>query len=219
MQYEARPDLDRELGAMFRLADGQAGELLLVRHAEPDTGARYRYCGDEPALTVTGRVQARFLAGRLTESAIDAIYSAPERYAKETSRIVSEALEVPLRTVPELADIAYTPADCACDGAIGALFADNPRWDALPGFEPSKPFRRRAIQAIESLLAAHGAQRIVVVTHASVINAYLSMLLDIPRDLFFYPDHTSLSVVRWRDDLYALRSLNDTSHLTTLAPR
>ena len=85
LQYAARPDLDRELGAMFRLADAQAGELLLVRHAEPDTGARHRYCGDEPALTVTGRVQARFLAGRLTEDAIDAIYSAPERYAEETA--------------------------------------------------------------------------------------------------------------------------------------
>ena len=219
LQYSSRPDLDEELGGMFRLPGEQAGELLLVRHAEPDSGARHRYCGDEPALTVTGRVQSHFLAACLTETRIDAVYSSPERYAEESARIASAALEAPLRTVPELADIEYSPQDWPHDETIGRLFDANPRWDALPGFEPSTAFRRRAIQAIEALLASHAAQRIVVVTHASVINAYLSMLLDIPRDLFFYPDHGSLTVVHWQDGLYALRCLNDTAHLGRVEPR
>jgi broad specificity phosphatase PhoE len=215
LQYSSRPDLDEELGGMFRLTGDQAGELMLVRHAEPDTGARHRYCGDEPALTVTGRVQAHFLASRLTEARIDAVYSAPERYVEETARIVSEAAEAPMRIVPELADVGYA-ADGSDGGVdIAGLFADNPIWDALPGFESSAAFRRRVTQAIERLLAAHGAQRIVIVTHTSVINAYLGKLLDIGRDLFFYPDHVSLSAVRWQESSFAVRSLNDTSHIAT----
>lgn len=218
MPYSTRPDLDEELGEMFRLSDERAGELLLVRHAEPDTGTRHRYCGDEPALTITGRVQAHYLAGRLTEGSIDAVYSSPERYAVETARMISEVVETPMRVLSDLADVGYTEGAGAGNGIAGRLFAANPCWDALPGFEASTPFRRRVIQTIEGLLAAHGAERIVVVTHASVINAYLSMLLDIPRDLFFYPDYASLNVVRWHQDLYALRSLNDTTHVTTVSP-
>jgi hypothetical protein len=39
------------------------------------------------------------------------------------------------------------------------------------------------------------------------------MILDIPRDLFFLPEHTSLNVVRTLGDMYALRSINDFAHL------
>jgi hypothetical protein len=49
-----------------------------------------------------------------------------------------------------------------------------------------------------------------------VINAFLSMLWDVPRDLFFAPDHASMSVVRAQGDLQAVRRLNDTSHLEGL---
>jgi hypothetical protein len=48
----------------------------------------------------------------------------------------------------------------------------------------------------------------VVVTDTSVINAYLSMVLDIPRDLFFQPGPASISCVRIKGDAYAVRYLN-----------
>ena len=41
-------------------------------------------------------------------------------------------------------------------------------------------------------------------THSNLINAYLSVLLDIPRDVFFSPDHASISIVRFWDELGAL---------------
>jgi probable phosphoglycerate mutase len=92
-------------------------------------------------------------------------------------------------------------------------FMTEPRWDAIPGFAPSRCFRLRVLQSIELLLAKHPARRIAVVTHSSVINAYLSALLAIPQDVFFAPEHASISLVRSIGELFAVRSLNDTAHL------
>jgi broad specificity phosphatase PhoE len=69
------------------------------------------------------------------------------------------------------------------------------------------------LQGIELLMAKHPARRIAIVTHSSVINAYLSTLLAIPQDVFFAPEHTSISCVRSLGELFAGRSLNDTAHL------
>jgi probable phosphoglycerate mutase len=82
------------------------------------------------------------------------------------------------------------------------------------GFGPSRSFRRRSIEAIESIVATHRGRRAAVVTHASVINAYLTMVLGIQRDVFFWPDHASITRLRCTGELYALRSLNETSHLS-----
>ena len=61
-----------------------------------------------------------------------------------------------------------------CEGGVtAARFIAHPRWDALPGFESSRAFRLRAVLALESLFARHPGRRIIVVTHSSVINAYL----------------------------------------------
>jgi hypothetical protein len=50
-----------------------------------------------------------------------------------------------------------------------------------------------------------------------VINAFISTLLDVPRDLLFAPDHASVSVVRCLGEYHAVRSLNDASHLVDVA--
>jgi broad specificity phosphatase PhoE len=100
-----------------------------------------------------------------------------------------------------------------CERSAADRFVATPRWDAIPGFAPSRCFRQRVLVSIEQLLARHPGRRIAVVTHASVINAYLSALLCVPQDMFFAPEHTSISCVRSLGELYAVRSLNDTAHL------
>ena len=92
-------------------------------------------------------------------------------------------------------------------------FLDRPRWDSLPGYESSGKFRLRVACAMEAIIAAHPGQRLVVVTHGGVINAYLSMVLDIPRDMFFLAENTSISVVRAVGGYYSIGYLNDASHL------
>lgn len=214
--------VQEEIEVLFRLANEDAGELLLVRHAQsaagllPDPEASV---SPDPMLSCEGLRQAERLAAHLSSLWLDAVYTAPERRCLQTARIVADALQRPLSVLPDLAEIAFDP-EAAAVGPSGYAerFSRHPRWECLPGFSSGTAFRRRTVSAIESVVAAHPGRRSVVVTHTSVINAYLGRLLRIPRDLFFAPDHASVCTVRYRDGMYALRSLNDTSHLVLRDP-
>lgn len=213
-----RAEVQDELDALFRLDEEDAGELLLARHAEPAAACPTNDsepASSDPMLSCEGLRQAERLADRLCSLWIDTVYTAPERRCFQTAKVIADVLQRPLSVVDGLADIDFDPEQAhGTRDAYTARFIREPRWDALPGFAPGKPFRRRAIAALDAVLAAQPARRALVITHSSVINAYLSMLLCIPRDQFFAPHHTSLSTVRHRGGLYGLRGLNDTSHLS-----
>ena len=215
-----RARIEDEISELVRLNDEDAAELMLVRHAET---AGCHYPSDEfdrgARLSRTGVDQARRLAYRLQSLWVEQIYFAPEQQTEETASILSDIIRRPAACVPDLRDVTFElrleqGTNSLCDGASTAeRFIANPRWDSLPGFERSRAFRLRTVLSLEALLAKHPGRRIVVVTHGSVINAYLSMVLDIPRDYFFHPEHTSVSTVRSHNDLYAVRALNDIAHL------
>jgi broad specificity phosphatase PhoE len=195
----------------------------MVRHAEPDySAANGTHDVPDPPLTERGRSQALRLAQRLRPIQIDAIYSSTMRRAFETGAIVAAAKDLPIIPAPELREVAVgarvlnnaskdDPQRLASQVLI--RFLNNPRWDAIKGMEPSREFRHRVLQAIDAIIAQHPGQTVVLVTHAGVINAYLSMVLDIPRDMFFLPEHTSISILRVMRDLYAVQNINDYSHL------
>jgi broad specificity phosphatase PhoE len=207
-------EIQEQIEGLFRLDDEGAGELLLVRHAQPAT----RFDGDPPAdpmLSCEGLEQAERLAERLECLWVDTIYTAPERRAFQTARVIAGLLQRPLNVLDDLAEIDFDPDRFEPAGeSYLQRFSRTPRWDSLPGYAPAQVFRRRAIHAIEMLQTDHPARRIVVVTHASLINACIGALLCIPRDQFFAPNHASVSSLRYLDGLQSLRSLNDTSHLS-----
>jgi probable phosphoglycerate mutase len=208
-------DIHDELDALFRLDDEAAGEILLVRHACPaasiDTEGE---SAQDPMLSCEGLRQAEHLADRLSSLWVDAIYTAPERRCFQTAKIVADVLQRPLSVIHGLADIGFDPQAARGDLATYAKrFSRDPRWESLPGFASGSAFRQLAVWAIEGIIEAHPARRSVIITHSSVLNAYLSLLLCITRDQFFAPDYASISTVRHSADAHALRSLNDTSHL------
>jgi probable phosphoglycerate mutase len=212
MAETGRQAIEDELDDLLRLHGEDAGELLLVRHAE----AAHTQ-GSDPMLSCTGLEQAERLAARLNDTWFEAIYSAPERRAQQTARVVASICGRTLHVLDGLADIEFDVTKTApgeSPRGYADRFAEMPRWDNLPGFECGRQFRRRAVQAVERVLSINPARRVVLVTHASVINAYLSMLLCVPADQFFTAEYTSLSIVRWREGQYALRCLNDSSHLS-----
>lgn len=207
---------------LFGLDDPQTTELILVRHAEADYQAiRNGEDPRDPPLSAKGRLQAMHLALRLRDVPIDVIYSSTMRRAHETAWAVAQVKDMPLTHVHELREIdiemgAFRPTGSDPERRAAELarqFLIRPRWDSFPGCEPSMTFRRRVIQTIEAILAQHPGQRVMVVCHGGVINAYLSMVLDIPRDMFFLPEHTSLSIVRVLKGTYALQTINDFAHL------
>lgn len=200
------------LDELLRLDAEDAGELLLVRHARPAPTRAY-----DPMLSCEGLAEAERLAERLSSTSLDAVYASPERRARQTGRLIAAAAAVELGTLDELTDVRFNPRQACLNGtpeAQAQRFLELPRWDSLPGFEPSREFRRRVIQVIEGVLAAHEPGRVIIVTHSSVINAYLSMLLGVLADQFFAPRHASITTLRWGEGRHALQSLNDTAHLS-----
>jgi 2,3-bisphosphoglycerate-dependent phosphoglycerate mutase len=207
-----RRAIEDELDDLLQMSAEDAGELFLVRHAEPA-----RSQGHDPMLSCTGLVQAERLADRIGSTWLDAVYCSPERRAQQTARVLGGPAGRPVHVLQGLTEIEFD-AERFPDGCRVGSYADEfdrmPRWESLPGFEWGRRFRSRIVQSIERVLAINPARRVVIVTHASVINAYVSVLLSVPADRVFTPEHTSVSIVRWRQGRYALRCLNDLSHLS-----
>lgn len=208
---------------LFTLRHTAAAEISFVRHGQPDFRAAVH--GDVPIdfpLSHAGREQAMLLATRLERSAVAAVYASPQRCAAETAAYLAAPHGLPVARCGDLRDVSFDPRKVGRLNSCGTslqrdivrrLIAE-PRWNSLPGFEPSTSFRRRAIVAIEGIVSRHPGEHVLIVTHSSVINAYLSMLLGVPRDVFVLPAHASLSTVRASGDLYAVAHLNDVGHLT-----
>jgi 2,3-bisphosphoglycerate-dependent phosphoglycerate mutase len=75
-------------------------------------------------------------------------------------------------------------------------------------------FQGTVVAAVNGIAAAHAGQRVAVVCHGGVINAYLAHVLGLDRVLFFPPDYTGINRVSVASSgVRTLRTLNETPHL------
>jgi probable phosphoglycerate mutase len=200
-------------------------ELYLVRHAQQDidpagpVGATV-----DPPLSALGERQAEAVGRALARRRLDAVYASPLRRARRTAEVVARHHVLEPVIVHDLREVEVwrdMPQDKSVQDYLGVnyLIALRERmivekvWDVYPYSESSAAFRRRAINAIEAILAAHPGQRLAVVCHGGVINAYTGHLIATPYDMFFRPAHASISLVVAAPGRRAVRSLNDVHHL------
>ena len=195
-------------------------EIILVRHAIPvrrevESGAA------DPELSDAGHRQARLMAEYLKSEAVDALYTSPMVRAKQTATPLAESLGIVATEIDGVAEYdrhsnEYVP--------IEELKATNdPRWrDMLngqwpPTHESEDVFLTRVIGTIEALVEAHPSQKVVVVCHGGVINAYAAHVLGLAMSgnrSFFYPNYTSLHrFAAARSGERSIVTLNETSHL------
>lgn len=189
-------------------------ELLLIRHALPvrvDEGAVDGPA--DPVLADLGRVQAERLADWLAEERIDHIWSSPMRRARETAGPLAERLALPVVVDEGLAEFdrhasSYIPIE-------ELKAAGDPRWYELP--ERPEEFAAEVVAAVERIVAAHPGERVAVVCHGGVINAYAGHVLGIDDPLFFLPAYTSITRV-WAasSGLRSIHTLNESAHLRGL---
>ncbi|HLZ69318.1 MAG TPA: histidine phosphatase family protein [Dehalococcoidia bacterium] len=224
----ARPPQAFDLAFLTGLE--QVSELLLIRHGQQS----FNVAGPigesvDPPLSERGLMQAAALGQWLSTRPIAAIYSSQLRRAFQTACAVAQGqgrgpdtivVVEDLREVEIFRDI---PQDQSSVDYFGRdLLAGMRRrmmveksWDVYPASEPSLVFRRRAINAVEAVIARHPGERVAVVCHGGVINAYIGHVIGSKYDMFFRPAHTSVSVVAAAEDRRALHALNDLHHLET----
>ncbi len=212
-------EFSRESGAV---------ELLLVRHAEatpdPEASTLQHSYRDLP-LNAKGRKQARLLAARLSALRIATIYSSPLKRASETAKAISRTTNRAIAYDERLREVEIggmdEPRHPAEFGAHLDRLADlaiaHGGWSQIPGTEGSASIRERMRAAIDAIVAEHAGDRIVVVSHAGAINAYLADVIGLASDFFFPAANTSISIVRAAGAKRLLVTLNDLAHLS--APR
>ena len=189
-------------------------ELLLIRHGLPVRVDEGTVAGPaDPDLSERGLAQAAALADWLVGEAIDAIWVSPMRRAAQTAAPLVQRLGLPV-VIDE--DIAEYDRDAASYIPIEELKAANdPRWREVP--EQPEHFQAVVVAAVERIVAAHPRQRVAVVCHGGVINAYAAHVLGIADPLFFLPLYTSISrVFAASTGERSVASLNETAHVRGL---
>ncbi|MBV9257034.1 MAG: histidine phosphatase family protein [Ktedonobacteraceae bacterium] len=211
-----------------------AAELFLIRHGDaipgPDEIIPSGIYDDLP-LSQKGREQARAVAERLKNLRFAAAYSSPLRRCQETAAPLVAQLKLPLTLVEGIKEVtmgevvpipslkegddldALTKALQARQLEIIRAAGSTGSWDALPGSEPSKAFRKRVVNAIDEIAHRHIGQRILIFAHGGVINAYAAEVLGLDKEFFFPSANTSLTVVRVSARKRVLYVLNDVAHL------
>jgi 2,3-bisphosphoglycerate-dependent phosphoglycerate mutase len=216
----------------FLIHRENAAELFIVRHADAIPGADEIMPSDiydDLPLSQLGREQAQALADRLGKLPFDAIYSSPLLRCRQTAApmagrlglspiIVEDLKEVRLGSIrpwPEdTTDLAaLTAALRERQADIVRLAGEAGHWDVIPGSEPSKNFRRRAVLAIDSIASGHTGQRALIFAHGGVVNAYAAETLGLERDFFFPAANTGITVVRVAGKQRVLFTLNDAGHV------
>jgi probable phosphoglycerate mutase len=189
-------------------------ELLFIRHALPVRIDEGHGSGPaDPDLATLGLEQAAALAEWLAGESVDALYSSPMRRALQTAGPVAERLGLPITVEEGIAEfdreaLSYVPIE-------ELKAANDPRWYAVP--ERPEHFVGVVVEAVERIVAAHPSQRVALVCHGGVVNAYAGHVLGIDDPLFFLPGYTSISrILASTAGPRSISSLNETSHVRHL---
>jgi 2,3-bisphosphoglycerate-dependent phosphoglycerate mutase len=205
----------------------------LVRHADaiPELGAEVAGAGyDALGLSPRGEAQAAALAARMRRTtALDAVYSSPALRARETAQAIAAALGLEARVDERLREVGMPvvtldhlqPGERAAAvrgllARFGQMAMRDGTWTALAGCEDPKSVRRRMRAFAADLHRTHAGKRVLAVSHAGSINAYVADVLGLARDFFFPAANTAISIVRIGSHGTMVVRLNDTAHLEGL---
>lgn len=193
-------------------------ELVLIRHGLPLRVETVNGTPADPQLSDQGHAQAKAMSVWLASEKIDAVYSSPMKRAAETAIPLAAALSLPILDEPRVAEF-----DQASDRYIPVedlKSEDRAAWIKLMSGDfpvDVAPFRDRVVEGINDIASRHGGQRVAVVCHGGVINAWGSHVLD-HRELFFINvNYTSINrFLVSSGGTKSILSLNETPHFRDL---
>ena len=193
-------------------------EVLLIRHAIPIRRELESGIAD-PELASEGLKQADLMAQYLSTEKLHAIYASPMQRAQQTASPLATVQGLSITTIDGVAEFdknsnQYVPVE--------ELKANNdPRWQEMlrgawtSADETEEEFISRTVGSIENIIANHASQRVAIVCHGGVINAYLCHVLGLVNQRgFFYPNYTSIHRIEAESSgKRSIVTLNETSHL------
>ncbi len=204
--------------------------LYLVRHGATPLTAENRFSGAVGVdLSDEGRKQVRWLAERLTDDELAAIYSSPLSRTMETAEILAEPhglVPIPKNGIEE---IHHGHWEGLTRREVEERFAEEyAAWEEDPftfapeGAESGLAVLSRALPVIREIVLEHPGQNVLVVSHKATLRLVMSSLLGFdPRGYRDRLDQSPacLNVLDFKDPVRArLMLFNDVSHYQD-APR
>jgi len=161
-------------------------KIYLLRHGESTSDVEDRYGGDyEDHLTERGIVQSNELAEKLSDKAIEVIFSSPRIRAKETAEILKGSLGCGLEIVDDLRErnaygiLTGMVKSEAKEKYPEYVEAVKSYGDTIEGAESYEQLTER-VKACFEVLAAKPYQIIAILTHGGVIRCFLREVIKLP---------------------------------------
>ena len=194
-----------------------------MRHGESIWNAERRVQGQlDPPLSAEGRRQAGQLARRLAGRQLAGFYTSDLERAKETARVIGEAVGLAPEPMPGLREIYLGEWEGLRTDELAARFPSawkrwvrEPDWDLVPGAEGAAAFELRVGEAVAAIFERHPQGEVLVVTHGGVIQVALHEAIGrTSRGLFVFKiQNTSISILERRHGRLTVGGVNDIGHL------
>ena len=200
--------------------------LILVRHGETEWNVAGVFRGQiDIGLSETGVKQAELLAGYLSTSSIEAVYSSPLKRALRTAEAIARPHGLKVKAEPDLIDLNFGRwqglAREEVKGKYGELYATwvtHPEKARMPEGETLDDVRKRVARLVKGIMENHGGT-VVLVGHRVVNKVMLCALLGLDDSHFWKirQDACGISIFTCRSGQFILAKHNDTSFLKPVA--
>jgi broad specificity phosphatase PhoE len=196
-------------------------KFLLIRHALTDSVGK-RLSGHTPGvpLNAEGQAQAQALAARLTNVAIDAIYTSPLERALQTAEPLAKAHNLTIAESNDFLEIDFGQwTNCTFQELENQpqfrhfnSFRSHTR---IPGGELMLEAQARIVGGLQRLSTQHAGQTVAIVSHSDMLKAAVAHYAGIPLDLFqrLEISPASVSVLEIFEETARILVLNDTGAL------
>jgi broad specificity phosphatase PhoE len=202
-------------------------KLILVRHGETQWNKERRVQGgnSDIELNDTGLSQARRLASFLQKENVTAVLSSPLKRARVTAEAIANHHRLPVQFDAGLREIELGGLEgmgfASLNTSMNTTFTQFlMRWwqdrgqEKLRDGESFAEVQERSWKAVERLLAEHGDETVVVVSHYFVTLSIIFKALALP--LEYLPkvklDPGGISILEFGDYGTRLLAFNDTSY-------
>ena len=201
-------------------------EIIIARHGETEWNVSEVFRGQiDIALNETGVKQAELLAGYLSTSNIEAVYSSPLQRALKTAEIIARPHRLKVNIDPDLLDFNFGRWQGLSHqevkeqyGELYARWISHPEQVMMPDGETLGDVSKRVIRVIDKVLKKH-AGTAVIVGHRVVNKVLICALLELDNSHFWKirQDTCAISIFTCQNEQFILSRHNDTSFLRPLA--
>lgn len=201
--------------------------VLLIRHAQSAV-QHDRLAGWLPGvgLSELGRSQAKALGERMRDVPLAAVYSSPLERCRLTAQAVLDGRSKPeLKVLEDLGEVRYGSWEgktykVLMKTELWKLVQSFPSQVTFPGGESIRDLQARAVQAVESIRAAHRSGVVAVFSHADTIRCVVAHYAGMHLDMFqrVLVSNASVTAIAFGMGPPRLVRMSDTGDYSDLVP-